>query len=209
MALDFDALRRAFHGPPLASPPDHLPTQEELLAEHERIRVRCRLDLGLDPVAEGVGEHGSLIGGLAKPLTIIHRPVERLLRLEPMPLEWFDYPEARRVWRGQGQDEIGFLERLISMYLAGFPNRPTAEEFSRWLRSPARNPRKEMALYNVFETIRPIDLSRLLGRAHLSVYEIARAIIVSEARAPETIRWLHQFAVSPKTKTASGARPVA
>ena len=209
MALDFDAVRRAFHGPPLASPPDHLPTQEELLAEHERIRVRCRLDLALDPVAAGVGEHGSLIGGPAKPLTIIHRPVERLLRLEPMPLEWFDYPEARRAWSGPVENEIDFLDRLISAHLGGFPNRPTAEEFSRWLRSPARSSRKEMAFYNVFETIWPIDLPRLLSRVHLSVYEVARAIIVSEARAPETIRWLHQFAVNPKMEPAAGTRPVA
>ncbi len=209
MALDFEAVRRAFYGPPLASPPDHLPTQEELLAEHERIRLRCRIDLGLDPASEGVGEHGSLIGGPGKPLTILHRPVERLLRLEPMPLEWFDYAQAQRAWHGPVEEEIEFLQELIGAHLAGFPNRPTAAEFSRWLRSSARCPRKEMAFYNVFETIWPAELPRLLSRAHLSVYEIARAIIVSEARAPDTIRWLHQFAVDPMTELGSQGSPAA
>ena len=96
MPLDFEAIRKAFYGPPRAHPPDRLPTREELLAEHERIRLECRLELGLDPAADGVGEYGSLIGGAGKPLTVIHRSVERLLRIEPMPLEWFDYPKARR-----------------------------------------------------------------------------------------------------------------
>lgn len=198
MPLDFKAIRKAFHGPPRARPPDHLPTREELLAEHERIRVECRLEVGLDPSADGVGEHGSLIGGAGKPLTVVHRPVEHLLRIEPVPLEWFDYPEARRAWQGPVEQEIDFLNGLINRHLAGFPNRPTAAELSSWLRSPDCRPRKRAALYNIFETIRPVERPRLLSKGHFSVYEIARAIILAESRAPGTVRWLHQFAVDPE-----------
>jgi len=40
----------------------------------------------------------------------------------------------------------------------------------------------------------------LLSKGHFSVYEVARVIIHSEARSPELIAWLHQFAVDPKQK---------
>lgn len=198
MPIDFDAVRKAFYGPPLASPPAHLPTQEELLAEHERIRLQCRLDLGRDPAVDGVGEHGSLIGGAGKPLTIIHRSLDRLLRIEPMPLEWFDYPEARRPFQGPVEEEISFFSALVNGHLAGFSKRPAAQEFSSWMRSPECFPRKKAALYNVFETIWPVERMSLLSRGHLSVYQVARAIIMSGSRAPGTIRWLHQFALDPK-----------
>ncbi len=197
MPIDFESVRRAFYGPPLASPPDHRPTQEELLAEHERTRLQSRVDLGLDPVADGVGDHGSLVGGPGKPLTVIHRSLDRLTRIEPVPLEWFDYPEARRAWQGPVEEECEFLRGLIGRHLAGFRNRPTASELSSWLRSPDRFPRKKAALYDIFEAIRPPERPRLLSKGHLSVFEIARAIILSESRAPGTIRWLHQFAVDP------------
>ena len=204
MPIDYNAVRKAFYGPPMASPPDHLPTQEEVLAEHQRIALQCSIDFGLDPVAYAVGEHGSLIGGPGKPLTVIARPVERLLRLEPMPLEWFDYPQARRAWLGTADEEtafheqIEFLEEVIHRHLAGFPNPPTALELASWLRSPASFPPRKAALYNIFENIASGECARLLSRGHFSVYEVARGIIFSEARAPDTVRWLHQFAVDPR-----------
>ena len=198
MPLDFEAIRKAFYGPPRARPPDRLPTREELLAENERIRLERRLELGLDPAPDGVGEYGSLIGGAGKPLTVIHRSVERLLRIEPMPLNWFDYPEARRAWQGRVEQELEFLNGLINRHLAGFLNRPTAAELASWLRSPDCHPRMQAALYNIFETILPIERPRLLSKGHFSVYEIARAVIMAESRAPGTVRWLHQFAVDPK-----------
>ena len=96
MPIDYNAVRKAFYGPPLASPPDRLPTREEVLAEHQRICLLCTADLRLAPATGPIGGHGSLIGGPGKPLPVIARAVEWLLRLEPMPLEWFDYPQARR-----------------------------------------------------------------------------------------------------------------
>ena len=203
MPIDYAAVRKAFYGAPLASPPDHLPTPEEVLAEHQRICMQCTIDLGLDPSTRAIGEHGSLIGGTGKPLTLIARPVERLLRLEPMPLEWFDYPQARRAWRGTADEStayrqcIEFLEEVIHCHLAGFPSPPTASELRSWIRSPASSSPRKAALYNIFENISSGQCARMLSRGHFSVYEVARIIILSEARAPSVIGWLHQFAVDP------------
>ncbi|MDE0124084.1 MAG: hypothetical protein OXN97_05855 [Bryobacterales bacterium] len=204
MPIDFDAVRKAFHGPSLPSPPDHLPTREEVLAEHQRICLQVNREFGIDPAVRAVGEHGSLIGGPGKPLTFLGRPVERLLRLEPMPLEWFDYPEARTVWFQPAEDattireRIEFLEEVIAIQLAGYPNRPTARELAAWIRSPASSSPRIGALYNIFETIRPGHCAQMLSRGNFSLYEVARIIILSEARAPELISWLHQFAVDPR-----------
>ena len=220
MPIDYSAVRKAFFGPSLESPPDHLPTKEEVLAEHQRICLQCTAELGLDPADRAIGEHGSLIGGPGKPLTVIARPVEWLLRLEPMPLDWFDYPEARRAWSGSAdektasREQIEFLEEVIHCHLAGFPNPPTATELSSWIRSPASFPPGTAALYNIFENISPGQCARLLSRGHFSVYEVARVIILSGARAPALIAWLHQFAVDPKRDLAekrdeiAGAEPV-
>ena len=204
MPIDYNAVRKAFYGPRLASPSDHLPTPEEVLAEHQRICVQCTIDLGLDPGARAIGEHGSLIGGPGKPLTLIARPVERLLRLKPMPLEWFDYPQARRAWLGAAdegtvrRERNQYLEEVILSNLAGFPNRPTASELSSWIRSPGCSSPRWGALYNIFENISSGQCARMLSRGHFSVYEVARIIILSEARAPDVIGWLHQFAVDPR-----------
>ena len=204
MPIDFDAVRKAFYGPSLASPPDHLPAREEVLAEHQRICLQVNSDLGIDSAIDAIGEHGSLIGGPGKPITFVGRPVEHLLRLEPMPLEWFDYPEARRVWyrpvdkSTAVRERIEFLEEVIASCLAGFPGRPTATELSSWIRSPDSSSPRIGALYNIFETIRPGRCAQMLSRGHFSLYEVARIIILSEARAPEVISWLHQFAVEPE-----------
>ena len=210
MPIDYTAVRKAFYGAPLASPPDHLPTPEEVLAEHQRICVQCTIDLGIDPSTRAIGEHGSLIGGHGKPLTLIARPVERLLRLEPMPLEWFDYPQARRAWRGTVDEStayrecIEFLEEVIHCHLAGYPSPPTASELRSWICSPACSSPRKAALYNIFENISSGQCARMLSRGHFSVYEVARIIILSEARAPDMIGWLHQFAVDPSQHSEDG-----
>ncbi|MDE0106777.1 MAG: hypothetical protein OXN96_03155 [Bryobacterales bacterium] len=206
MPIDYDAVRKAFYGSPLPSPPQHLPTREEILAEHQRICLQVTDDLGVDPSTAAVGEYGSLIGGTGKPLTVIARPIGRLLRLEPMPLEWFDHPRARRAWNGGVADtaalheRIEFLEQVIRSHLAGFPDPPTATELASWIECPASLPRGAGAVYNIFENIPPGQCARMLSKGHFSVYEVARVIIHSEARSPELIAWLHQFAVDPKQK---------
>ena len=74
--IDFDLVRAYYFDPP---PPDALrvPSDEELIARYERRRFeRCILRLG-DPVAEGLGPHGSMIGGPGKPITIHYERAER------------------------------------------------------------------------------------------------------------------------------------
>ncbi len=210
MPIDYNAVRKAFYGPPLASPPDHLATREEILAEHQRICLQVSKDLGVDPSTHAAGEHGSLIGGPGRPLTVIGRPVERLLRLEPMPLDWFDYPQARRAWYGScdntaaHRERIEFLEEVIHCHLAGFPEPPTATELATWILCPVSVPSGTGPLYNIFENIPPGQCACLLSRGHFSVYEVARIIILSEARSPELIAWLHQFAVDPGRNARAG-----
>ncbi len=120
-----------------------------------------------------------------------------------MPLEWFDYPEARTVWFQPAKEDttrrerIEFLEEVIAIHLAGYPDRPTGHELALWLRSPDSSSPRIGALYNIFETIRPGHCAQMLSRGHFTLYEVARTIILSGARAPELIAWLHQFAVGP------------
>ena len=121
-----------------------------------------------------------------------------MLRIEPMPVEWFDYPEARRALRGSADEEIAFLKGLIGRHLAGFPKRSTATGLASWIRSPASFPPRKAALYDILENISSGECAPLLSRDHFSVYEVARAITLSEASAPDTLPWLHQFAVDPR-----------
>lgn len=134
---------------------------------------------------------------------MIRKPVEWLLRIEPMPLAWFSYPEAMRAWHGPLQEELDFLEMLVAGSLAGVAQKPTARELSAWLRSPERCPRKELVYSHIFETIRARERPLLLSRAHLSIHEIARAVILSAARAPGLIHWLHQCAMDPKAMVSA------
>lgn len=66
--LDF-AKVRAFYFDPPADDPARIPSREELYARFERERFEHCLVRGGDPEAEGLGPHGSLIGGANKPLT--------------------------------------------------------------------------------------------------------------------------------------------
>ena len=94
MPFDIDAVRRAYFAPPKDGPPDHVPTREELIARYEQRAVAARLAAGRDPAAKGIEEHGSLIGGPGKPLRVFGRDPEDASPIEPMPLEWFAYPQA-------------------------------------------------------------------------------------------------------------------
>ena len=206
MPIDFDAVRKAFHGPPLPSPPDHLPTREEVLAEHQRICLQVDLEYGVDPAVHAVGEHGSLIGGPGKPLTFLGRPVECLLRLEPMPLEWFDFPEARTVWfqpRRRGHDHSGAHRVSRGSHChPSSPATPTGQRPASSLPgfgSPASSSPRIGALYNIFETILAPVTAHKCSAADISPCTRSPASSSSRKRGPpELISWLHQFAVDPR-----------
>ena len=71
VAIDQKALREAYFNPPAAGEFRDIPTREDYMADAERRFVRLCRERGGDPKAEGLGEHGALIGG---PDNNIHVP---------------------------------------------------------------------------------------------------------------------------------------
>lgn len=197
MGLNLEAVRKAYWEPAIASPPDHIPSKEELVGHHERELVRLHREAGLDPEPAGVGEYGSLIGGPGKSLSVFSALPEDAVQIEPMPMDWFSYAEAMRSVAGPVEDELGFLAMLIGSHLAGVPGKPTPETLSRWLRSATRTDEKQFIYYHILGNLRPNHYWALLGEAHLSIHQIARAVHISGVRTSRLIYWLHQFARDP------------
>ena len=109
--LDLARVRHAYRHPP-PDDPERVLTREELYARYERRRVEGCLRRGGDPRREGLGEHGSLIGGPGKPLTAFGVRPERAGRLRPLPLAWFDHPRTRSASPPPGgTDEVHKLLR--------------------------------------------------------------------------------------------------
>ena len=51
---------------------------------------------GAIPSPQGLGPHGSMIGGPGKPITVHHcERAERTTPLDPLPLSWWAYPRAQ------------------------------------------------------------------------------------------------------------------
>ena len=196
--LDLAKVRHAYLHPP-PDDPGRVLTREELYARYERRRVEGCLRRGGDPVLEGLGEHGSLIGGPDKPLTAFGVRPERAGRLQPLPLAWFDYPQARSASlpKSSADEAHDFFTALAADHLAGMPDRPSGAQLARTLRSARLEGREWSQLWHVFACIRIWDLKRLLSRGGLSVYEVARAIHLSDTCRAEVVTWINQFAVSP------------
>ena len=204
MAIDFDALRRAYFDGDHQGPPDHLPTREELIALYERRAVAACLASGADPVVEGLGEHGSLIGGADKPLRVLPAEPEDSVPIEPMPLAWFAYPEATApVYDPSLPDpeshDHPLLSVIASAYLAGVPQRPSPAALARMLRAPELDDSDAFVLHQLFAAIFPAELALLLSQERLTVYELARAVHLSGTRRAQVVRWLHQFAIPPRS----------
>ena len=201
--LDIAEIRKLYFDPP---PDDrtHLPTREELYARYERQRFERCVEAGMDPRQTGHGEFGSLIGGSGKPLTVYNAPPEMALRTWPLPLSWFDYPAAHRSLPARdGECEaIFFLASLSAGHLAGMPNRPSGDDLAKIFRSAAISNAEWAQLWDILGCIHIVDLKGLLFRAGLSIYEIARAIHLSEIRRGEVCMWINQFAIPPEEQAA-------
>ena len=199
--IDFEAVRRAYHSPP--PPGDHVPTIEERIAAYERQRMADARRRGLEPEAEAIGEFGSLIGGRGKPTTLFQggRRAEDMVRMPPMPLPWFDHDSAHH--RTPCAEPHKYLDTLAADHLAGRHPRPDGRTLHRLLRADHLN-RNEAALVEDFlARLRMSDLAYLLSRAGLTIYEIARAMLLSGSRTPAKTHWINQFATRPQ----AGARP--
>ena len=139
--IDFDLVRAYYRDLPPTDAP-RVPSDEELIARYERRRFeRCILRLG-DTVAEGLGPHGSIIGGPGKPITIHYERAERTTPLDLLPLSWWDYPRARLRVLPPGGHHVAYsyLRDLAGAHLAGVPNRPTAERLDRMFSSAHLSP---------------------------------------------------------------------
>ena len=203
--IDFERVRAYYFNPPPRDPLS-VPSDEELIARHERLCYEsCILRSG-DPVAEGLGPHGSMIGGPGKPITIHYERVERTAPLRPLPLAWWDYPQARRrILPPGGRDEAtAYLGDLLGLHMAGVPNRPSAPGLAAIFRTSHPAPPDREILRQLFGALPAPRFKRLRTLGGISLYEMARAIHVSGNRRNAFVRWLHRFAVRPPSTDARG-----
>lgn len=193
--IDFDAVRQAYHTPPPLD--DHVPTTEDRIAAFERQRLEQARALGIDVVAEGMGEHGSLIGGPDKRPTRFEggRRAEDMVRMAPMPLDWFSHPNANR--RNACPDAHRYLDALSADHLAGCDPRPNGRTLHRLLRADRLADHEAHLVEQFLARLRMIEMAGLLSRAGLTVYEIARAMHLSGSRTPAKTHWVNQFAERP------------
>ena len=196
--LDLGMVRALYFDPP-PHDPERIPSREELYARYERDRFERCLLRGGDPEAEGLGPHGSLIGGRSKPLTLFHGFPELRTRLHPLPLSWFEHPRARApiVPPGGIPEANAFFHGLSCAYLAGMPDRPSGPLLRRHFRSAELSPQAWSHVWHVFACIRSLDLHRLIPRGGVSLYEVARAIHITGTRRGNIVSWINQFAVRP------------
>ncbi len=193
--IDFDAVRHAYHAPPPLD--DHVPTIEERIAAFERQRVHQARERGIDPVADGLGEHGSLVGGLGKRPTRFEggRRAEDMVRMPPMPIRWFSHSNANL--RDDCPDPHRFLDSLAADHLAGYHPRPVGRTLLRLLRADHLSDQEAHLVEQFLARLRMIEMAGLLSRAGLTVYEIARAMHLSGSRTPAKTHWVNQFAERP------------
>ena len=192
--IDFGAVRRAYYAPPSD---DHVPSVEERIAAFERWRVEQARRRGIDPGAQGLGEHGSLIGGPGKPPTRFEggRPPEDMVRMLPMPLAWFAHDGAKH--RARCTDPCGHLDALSADHLAGCSPRPDGRRLRRLLRAERLAPSEAHLVEQFLARLRMVEMASLLCCGGLTIYEIARAMHLSGSTTPAKTHWINQFAAPP------------
>lgn len=197
--IDYDLVRAYYFDPPPRDPA-RVPSDEELIARYERRRFEDCIIRGGDPVTEGLGPHGSMIGGPGKPTTVHHCRAERTMPLDPLPLPWWDYPRARvRVLPPGGpQAAHDFLADLSGLHLAGIANRPSGRALSRLFRSARLAPADLAILTHLFGAVSAARFMELRYLGGVSLYEIARAVHATDTRRHDLVRWINRFAVRPK-----------
>ena len=196
--LDFNQVRAFYFDPP-PHDPGRIPSREELTARHERERFDTCVLRGGDPEAEALGPHGFLIGGDGKPLTVHHVLPEVHAKLRPLPLTWFDHPHrhTRALPPGGIKEAHLFFRSLSHGYLAGHRDRPSGPRLRRHFQSPDLSDLPLSLVWHVLACVRGFDLNRLLAYGGLSLYEIARAIHLTNTSRSSVTRWINQFAIPP------------
>ena len=118
-----------------------------------------------------------------------------MVRVRPMPLEWFSRPNANR--RDDGPDPHRFLDTLSADQLAGYRTRPGGRTLHRLLRADHLSDQEAHLVEQFLARLRMIEMAGLLSRGGLTVYEIARAMHLSGSRTPAKTHWVNQFAERP------------
>ena len=196
--IDYDLVRTYYFDPPPRDP-ERVPSDEELIARYERRRVEDCIRRGSDPAAEGLGPHGSMIGGPGKPTTVHHCRAERTTPLDPLPLPWWDHPHARMRTLPPGGQQAAhdFLADLSGLHLAGIANRPSGPALARLFRSARLADADRAMLAHLFGAVTAPRFKDLRTRGGISLYEIARALHATRTRRPDLVRWINRFAVRP------------
>ena len=196
--LDVAKIRYFYFHPPSDETEDASTPEARWAAADRQAVEGCLLRAG-DPKAEGLGEHGSLIGGLEKPPRCFGFDPEKRLPRNPLPLSWFDHPRAHATPPIPPENPDLFFARLSAGYLAGHPNRPDGAALGRLFRAAELTPAERDQLWHLFACIHAKNLVRLLARGGLSIYQVARAIHLSQARFGNVVAWINQFAARPQS----------
>lgn len=203
--VDSAEVRHAyFH--PRPGDPERPPTAEELYARAERQAVDECLRCGGDPREEGLGEHGSLIGGPGKPLRALHSNPLWFFPQAPLPLAWFDHPRGRAPTRYPAGDPDIFFAGLSASYLTGIEGQPSGGELRSMFRAPHLSARERGCVYGIFACLRTSQIVRLRVCGGLSAYETARAMELSRTRRGDVAQWINQFGIRPGQPQADAAR---
>lgn len=193
MAIDREAVRRAYF-----APPDEefrsVPTREERMAAGERLCVQRCIERGGDPAAEGLGEHGALIGGPGKPprIRIGHvLPLEDLAPPRLAPPSWFHDGPSKPI-----DPSHPHLRLAIAGHMAGVPreSRPSPEELFGAFTSAAPDEMQRFWLHAVLASAPIPELRRIMLREGISRRDMVRAMHEVGAVRRDTTPWLNQFA---------------
>ena len=196
-SLDWDLVRRYYRNPQ-SVPASRMPTDEELVAEGERLMVEFCLQSGDDPVKRRLGEHNSLFGSPEKPSrTYFNRFPSYMPPLAPPPLEWFRHPRANRRPPCAPDETHMALDMMLARHLAGVEGRPSAQEMAAILRKPTLSTTERIMTYHLFGCISPQDMFRLLWNERLTLFELVRALHNSGIQRHCLSRSLEQYAVRP------------
>ena len=114
-------------------------------------------------------------------------------RVELAPQECFDREVLRRPF-GPEDGRPGYLKSLIGRHFAGHGSSPTSAELDRALRARHPDRRQRGHLYDLFGSMRFLEVRDLAHLGGLPLYELARAVRNSGARPARAIRWLNRFA---------------
>ena len=201
MAVDIEAVRFAYFNPPPEDVFYGVPTIEEQLAEAERRLVRLCIEDGGDPVAEALGEHGSLIGGPDKPLRLLidhARPLEEYARPRLAPPAWFDHPQGKAT-SGLHDPEHMRLRMAIASHMAGTPHqsRPTPEQLLESLTAAEPDAMQRFWLHSAISCTSVCELRSIMVHEGISRHDLVRAVHAAGAVRHALARWLNQFAVRP------------